>query len=86
MRRHESSDEQSTTIEPLVASKSGDSGRSARHNRLSVNTEFWIAQTGAPRQDLPERLGTWNTVYKRFGRSCTRGVWGRVLETLTVVM
>jgi putative transposase len=82
MRRHEISDEQWTAIEPHLPGKAGDPGRTGQDNRLFVNAVFWIARTGSPWRDLPERFGPWNTVYRRFYRWCKRGVWGRLLETL----
>jgi len=82
MRRHEISDEQWSAIEPLLPGKSGDPGRTAQDNRLFVNAVMWIARTGAPWRDLPERFGLWDSVYKRFNRWCKRGVWGRALEAL----
>ena len=80
MRRHELTDEQWTAVEPHLPGKKNDPGRSASDNRLFVNAVFWIAHSGAPWRDLPERFGPWGTVYKRFNRWCKRGVWGRVLE------
>jgi transposase len=85
MRRHEISDEQWTAIEPLLPGKPGDPGRTAQDNRSFVNAVMWLLRTGAPWRNLPERFGTWNTVYKRFNRWCKRGVWGRVLEALAHV-
>jgi transposase len=82
MRRHEISDEQWTAIESYLPGKANDPGRTAADNRLFVNAVFWIARTGAPWRDLPERFGPWGTVYKRFNRWCKRGVWGRALEAL----
>src|SRR6516165_9374936 len=82
MRRHELSDEQWAAIEPLLPGKAGDPGRTAQDNRSFVNAVMWIARTGAPWRDLPERFGPWDTVYKRFIRWCKRGVWGRLLEAL----
>jgi transposase len=82
MRRHEVSDEQWKAIEPLLPGKAGDPGRTAQDNRSFVNAVFWIAKTGAPWRDLPDRFGPWNTVYRRFYRWCKRGVWGRLLQAL----
>lgn len=82
MRRHEVTDEQWTTIEPHLPGKKSDPGRTAQDNRLFINAVFWIARTGSPWRDLPERFGPWGTVYKRFSRWCKRGVWGQVLEAL----
>jgi putative transposase len=54
----------------------------AKDNRLFVNAVLWIAKTGAPWRDLPERFGAWNSVWKRFDRWATKGVWLRVFEEL----
>ena len=80
MRRHEISDEQWELIKDLLPGKAGDPGRTAADNRLFINALYWLARTGAPWRDLPERLGEWNSVFQRFNRWCKRGVWGRILE------
>jgi transposase len=54
----------------------------AKDNRLFVNAVLWIAKTGAPWRDLPERFGPWNSVWKRFDRWAQNGVWLRVFEGL----
>src|SRR5262249_28955164 len=82
MRRHEISDEQWAAIKGVLPGKAGDPGRRAADNRLFVNAVFWIARTGSPWRDLPERFGPWNSAFRRFSRWCKRGVWGRVLESL----
>src|SRR5205814_6071081 len=58
----------------------GDPGQTARDNRLFINAVVWIARTGAPWRDLPERFGLWNSVYQRFNRWSEGGVWQRVLK------
>jgi transposase len=68
MRRHELAPEQWKSIEGLLPGKIGDPGRSAADNRLFVNEVIWIARTGAPWRDLPERFGNRNTVAQRFLR------------------
>jgi putative transposase len=82
MRRHEISDEQWAAIGRVLPGKAGDPGRTAADNRLFFNAVFWIARTGSPWRDLPERFGSWNSAFRRFSRWCKRGVWGRVLESL----
>src|SRR6187399_2049502 len=82
MRRHEISDEQWEKIEALLPGKVSDPGRTAADNRLFVNAVLWIAKTGAPWRDLPERFGLSNSVWKRFDRWGTKGVWRRVFEAL----
>ncbi len=80
-RRHELTDEQWLRIEPHLPGRKGDPGRTG-NNRLFINAVLWIAKTGAPWRDLPERFGSWNSVYKRYNRWCKRGVWQRILEAL----
>ena len=57
-------------------------GRSAADNRLFINAVIWIARSGAPWRDLPERFGLWNSVYQRFRRWTKEGVWQAVFEAL----
>lgn len=80
MRRHEISDEQWDKIKALLPGKPGDPGRAAEDNRGFINAVLWIAKTGAPWRDLPERFGEWNSVFQRFNRWSKRGVWGRLLQ------
>ena len=56
-RRHVLSDEQWAQIEPLLPGRKGDPGRSGKNNRLFVDAVVWLAKTGAPWCDLPERFG-----------------------------
>lgn len=81
-RRHELSDEQWSQIEPLLPGRKGDPGVTAEDNRQFVNAVLWLAKTGVPWRDLPERFGKWNSVAVRFNRWCKRGVWQRVLQVL----
>ena len=81
-RRHELSDEQWSQIEPHVPGREGDPGRTGEDNRLFLNAVLWIARTGAPWRDLPERFGKWNSVFQRFNRWCKCGVWQQLLEAL----
>ena len=82
MRRHELTDQQWQLIRPVLPGQKADPGRTARNNRLFVNAVLWIARTGAPWRDLPERFGPWNSVFQRYNRWCKRGVWERLLEEL----
>ena len=82
MRRYELSDEEWKQIEDLLPGKEGDPGAHGEDNRRFVNAVIWIARTGAPWRDLPERFGEWNSVYQRFNRWSKSGVWARVLGTV----
>jgi len=59
-------DAQWAKMEPHCLGKPGDPGRSGTNNRRFVEAVLWIACTGSPWRDLPEELGKWNTVFKRF--------------------
>ncbi len=39
---------------------------SPKDNRLMFNGILWIARNGATWRDIPERFGSWKTVYSRF--------------------
>jgi len=85
LRRHEITDEQWDAIRDFLPGKEGDSGATAKDNRLFVNAVMWIAKTGAPWRDLPERFGEWNSVFQRFNRwckTCKTGVLQMVLKKL----
>ena len=82
MRRHEITDDRWERIKDLLPGQAGDPGVTAKDNRLFVNAVLWIARTGAPWRDLPERFGPWGSVWKRFDRWGAKGVWRRVFETL----
>lgn len=77
LHRHAITDEQWALIEGLLPTR----GRRAK-NRLFVDAIFWMAKTGAPWRDLPQRFGSWNSVFRRFSRWSKSGVWGRVSQAL----
>jgi transposase len=80
--RHAIADEPWKRIQGLLPGKPGDPGVTAQDNRLSIDAVLWIAKTGAPWRDLPERFGHWYTVWRRFSRWAQKGVWQRVFEAL----
>ena len=81
-RRYELSDAQWEAIRDALPGKAGDPGRTAADNRLFVNAVLYVAKTGVPWPDLPERFGKHNTVWKRFDRWCRTGVWARLADVL----
>jgi transposase len=62
-------------------------------DRDFVEAVLYLARTGVPWRDLPDRFGKWQAVYQRFRRWLDRGVWagllaalpGAGLETVTVL-
>lgn len=82
MRRYEISDDPWNRIKFLLPGQPGDPGVTAADNRLFINAVLWIARTGAPWRDLPERFGNWNSAWRRFDRWVRKGVWERVFREL----
>ncbi len=82
MYRHSITNEHWVRIAALLPGQAGDPGVTAKDNRLFVDAVLWIAKTGAPWRDLPERFGNWNSVWRRFDRWSAKGVWLRVFEEL----
>lgn len=76
-------DKQWQRIAPLLPGKKGDPGRSGEDNRLFVEAVLWIVRTGAPWRDLPEDLGKWFTVWRRFRRWALKGVFETIFKELS---
>ena len=56
-------------------------GRPPKDHRLILDALLWLARTGAPWRDLPERFGPWRTVATRFYRwTRSRGGFGGELH------
>jgi transposase len=64
IRRYEMTDEQWEQIKDLIPK--AKTGRPPKDNRLMFNAMLWMARSGAGWEDLPERYGSWKTVYSRF--------------------
>ena len=69
-------------IQPLLPPQRPRTGRPALDHRLIVNAILWLTRTGAPWRDLPERYGSWKTVYSRFRRWSKQGIWDQVFNAL----
>lgn len=82
MERHALTDEQWARLRPLLPPPPQGRGRPRADDRRVVEAILWRLETGAPWRDLPERFGSWRTVYSRFRRWHQAGVWERALATL----
>ena len=69
--------QRSSLAEPAPAEAWGD-------DREFINAVVWIAKTGAPCRDLPERFGSWKTVYNRFNEWSKKGVFTKVFKALQI--
>lgn len=82
LRRHELSDSQWESIRELLPGKPTDPGRTGKDNRRFVNAVLYVACTGIPWRDLPERFGPWNSAWRRFDRWCAKDVWSKIATVL----
>ena len=48
------------------------------------NGIVWIARSGAPWRDLPERYGPWQTVYSRFRKWMEDGILDNIFRVLSL--
>lgn len=84
MHRHELTDEQWDTVEPLLPKRTAKTGRPPKDRRLMLNGIFWVLCTGAPWRDAPPRFGPWQTVYDHLRKWRDSGVFVHVLDALQV--
>jgi transposase len=78
--RHELSDAEWARLAPLLPPRKP--GRVRQDDRRILNGIVWKLATGAPWRDLPERYGSWQTVYTRFWRWTRAGIWDRLFAAV----
>lgn len=84
-RRYELTDQEWERIEPLFPpEKTGKLGHPPKDNCMMLNAMVWLARSGAPWRDLPERYGPWETVYSRFRKWIDDGILDNVFRTLSL--
>ncbi|MFE2193026.1 IS5 family transposase [Streptomyces olivaceus] len=68
-------------LEPHLPPSGRRGGRWNDH-RTVVNGVLFRVRTGVPWRDLPERYGSWKTVYERHRRWSADGTWDRILHSV----
>ena len=53
-------------------------------HRTILNGLVWLARSGAPWRDLPERYGSWQTVYSRFRKWIDDGILDNIFRVLSL--
>ena len=85
LRRYELTDDEWNRVAPLLPPEnSGKQGRPSKCNRTILNGIVWIARSGAPWRDLPERYGSWQTVYSRFRKWIEDGILDNIFRVLSL--
>jgi transposase len=85
MRRYELTDSEWIRIQGYFPEKEpGTRGRPPKPAREILNGILWMARSGAPWRDLPERFGPWETVYSRFRELVESGILSRIFKDLNV--
>ena len=83
--RYELTDDEWNRVAPLLSPEnSGKQGRPSKCNRTILNGIVWIARSGAPWRDLPERYGAWQTVYSRFRKWIEDGILDNIFRVLSL--
>jgi transposase len=75
-------DEEWEVIGPLPPPEHGRRCRPVQNNRPYFEGMMRIARTGAQWRHLPDEYGKWNSVFRRYRRWVTTGVFDAMLETL----
>jgi len=85
VKRYELTDEEWNKISDLLPPETtGKRGRPAKDNRIMLNAMVWIARSGAPWRDLPERYGPWESVYSRFKKWIDDGILDNIFRVLSL--
>ena len=85
MHRYELTDREWDAIENHIPKKKlGTPGKPPKPPRPKMNGVIWIARSGAPWRDLPERYGSWNTVYDFFRMLVDNGVLVKIFAELNI--
>ena len=62
----------------------GTPGRPPNPHRPIINGIIWIARSGAPWRDMPERYGSWETAYTRFRELIDNGILFQMFRDLNI--
>lgn len=84
-RRYELTDQEWERIKKYFPERTATTkGRPCNDIRTTINGILWIAHTGAPWRDLPERYGRWNSVYKAFAKWQEQDIFEKIFTELNI--
>jgi transposase len=82
LHRHAISDADWDRIKHLLPGQRGQHGGIAQDNRRFIDAVLYVARTGIPWEDLPERFGNANSQWRRFDRWAAKGRWDPIMAIL----
>lgn len=82
MGKYEISDYQWDQIEGEIPPKTSTCGRARRNPRELINAIIWVARTGSPWCELPEKYGAWHTAYNNFRKWTEDGTIKRIFDKI----
>lgn len=68
---------------PLIIGRPDQKGSTGRDNRMFIEAVLWTMRKGSPWRDLPDIFGDWNSVFRRFSRWSSKGVWWSLFEAMS---
>jgi transposase len=80
--RHDLTDAQWDVLEPLLPAVSGRGRPPKWTKRQLIDGVRWRTRAGTPWRDVPERYGSWQSIYGLFRRWQREGVWAAILAGL----
>ena len=84
-RRYELTDEEWEQVKDLLPPElTGKKGKPRKDNRNMLNAMVWLARSGAPWRDIPERFGPWESIYTRFRKWLDDGILDNIFRVFTL--
>lgn len=80
--RHDLTDAQWQLLAPLLPAVSGRGRPRTWTRRQLIDGIRWRTRAGTPWRDIPERYGSWQSVYGLFRAWQRDGIWTRIMERL----
>ncbi len=81
-RRHDLTDAQWATLQPLLPVPKRSGRPSLWSRRQLIDAMRWRIRVGAPWRDVPAQYGSWSAAYALFRRWQRDGTWATVLTAL----
>ncbi|MFC4943787.1 IS5 family transposase [Pseudonocardia sp. GCM10023141] len=80
--RHDLTDAQWDVLEPLLPAMSGRGRPPKWTKRQLIDGVRWRTRAGTPWRDVPERYGSWQSIYGLFRQWQREDIWAQILAAL----